>query len=112
MQEFEFQIPPSAQLSNLDSEVESICIGEGLQVAMKSSLARFPGSVHWHFKKPGVRGTLEITSYPLEKRLWASIQAGRRADWIEPCLEKIKAKIETHLAKATKRPSKAFFITS
>jgi hypothetical protein len=99
MQEFEFQLPPSARLSDLDFLLESICIAEGLEVGMKSTLASFPGSIHWHFKKPGERGTLEITSYPRTRRLWASIQAGRRADWIEPCLARIKTKVENLLAK-------------
>jgi hypothetical protein len=99
MQEFEFQLPSSARLSGLDFLVESICTEEGLKVGMKSTLASFPGSIHWHFKKRGERGTLEITFYPPTRRLWASIQAGRRADWIEPCLDKIKTEIENRLAK-------------
>ena len=99
MQEFEFRVSPSARFSNLDFLVESVCIGEGLKVSMKGTLASFPGSIHWHFKKPGERGTLEITSCPRTRRLWASIQAGRRADWIEPCLTKIRTEIENRLMK-------------
>jgi hypothetical protein len=99
MQEFEFRIPPSVRWSGLDALVESTCIAEGLEVSMKGRLASFPGSVHWHFKRPGERGVLEITSYPRTRRLWASIQAGRRADWIEPCLTKIKTEIENCLMK-------------
>jgi hypothetical protein len=99
MQEFEFQVPPSARLSGLDALVESTCIAEGLEIGMKGTLASLPGSIHWHFKKPGERGTLEITSCPRTRRLWASIQAGRRADWIEPCLTKIKTEIENRLMK-------------
>jgi hypothetical protein len=98
MQEFEFWVPGGADISELDVLVESACSAEGLQMTMDSSLARHPGSRHWHFKKPGDRGTLEITWSPLEDRLWASIQAGRRAEWIEPCLLRIKARIEKAMA--------------
>jgi hypothetical protein len=101
MQEFEFHIPPSAQLANIDSAIESTCIAEGLQVGMKGSLASFPGSIHWHFKKPGERGTLEITSSHRDGRIWAQIQSGRDADWIEPCFEKIKIKLEKTLKRST-----------
>lgn len=103
MQEFQFQVPQSAQLSGMESTLESICIAEGLHIGMKGSLATFPGSIHWHFKKPGERGVLEITSCPREKKLWASIQAGRRANWIEPSLMKIKKKIESHLLNPAKQ---------
>jgi hypothetical protein len=101
MQEFEFQIPRTAQLTNVDSAIESTCIAEGLGIGMKGSLTSFPGSTHWHFKKPGERGTLEITSFPSDRRIWAKVQSGRRADWIEPCLIKIKAKLEKALKKST-----------
>jgi len=97
MQEFEFHVPTSAQLKNADGLIESLCIKEGLHVGLKGSLARFPGSIHWHFKKPGERGTLEITSSPHDRRIWAQVQSGRRADWIEPCLKTIKAKLEKAL---------------
>ena len=99
MQEFEFQVPPFGPLAHLDSLVESVCIAEGIEVGMKDTLASFPGSIHWHFKKRGARGTLEITFYPRARRLWASIQISRRGDWIEPTLTKIKAQIESSLMK-------------
>jgi len=102
MQEYEFQVPSSAELAVVDSAIEAACIAEGLQLGMKGSLARFPGSIHWHFKKPGERGTLEITSVPQANRVWAQVQSGRRADWIEPCLTQIRHRFAESLKQSAK----------
>jgi hypothetical protein len=100
MREVEFKAPGSMQLTHIDSEIESACAAEGLQIGMKGTLASFPGSIHWHFKRPSERGTLEITVFPRDRRIWAQIQKGRRADWIEPCLEKIKYAVEAKLRES------------
>jgi len=100
MREVEFKIPNSAQLSEADSTIEAICAAEGLQIGMKGTLASFPGSTHWHFKRPGERGTLELTVFPAARRIWASIQDGRRADWIESCLVNIKQSVEANLKES------------
>jgi hypothetical protein len=105
MREVEFHIPSSKELTRVDSSIESACSAEGLQIGMRGTLATFPGSIHWHFNKPGERGTLEITLFPRDRRIWAQIQAGRRADWIEPCLKKIKQVVEEKLKEATKPAS-------
>jgi hypothetical protein len=105
MREVEFQVPHSQHLIHADSAIESSCVAEGLQIGMKGTLASFPGSTHWHFKRPSQRGTLEITVFPRDRRIWAQIQAGRRADWIEPCLEKIKRAVEVKLKESTKPAS-------
>jgi hypothetical protein len=101
MREVEFRIPPSAQLTYADSAIESACLAEGLEIGMKKSLASFPGSMHWHFRSPSERGTLEITFSPRDRRIWASIQDSRRAVWIDPCLAKIKRVIENNLKQTT-----------
>jgi hypothetical protein len=100
MREVEFQIPPSAKLTDVDSTIESTCIAEGLQIGMKGTLASFPGSTHWHFKRPKERGTLEITLFPRDGRIWAQVQDGRRADWIDLCLAKIQRTIEARLKES------------
>jgi hypothetical protein len=102
MREVEFKIPNSAQLSEVDSAIEAICAAEGLQTSMKGTLVSFPGSTHWHFKRPGERGTLELTVFPARRRIWASIQDGRRASWIEPCLASIQQSVEAKLKESTR----------
>jgi hypothetical protein len=104
MREVEFRIPPSTQLTHADSIVESACAAEGLQIGMKSTLAKFPGSTHWHFKRASERGTLEITVFPRDRRIWASIQDGRRAAWIDSCLANIRHVVEEKLQKSPNVP--------
>jgi hypothetical protein len=100
MREVEFQVSPLSPLTDVDPTIESACTAEGLQLGMKGTLASFPGSTHWHFKRPRERGTLEITSFPRDRRIWAQIQDGRRAEWIDPCLAKIKSAVEKKLKES------------
>ena len=55
----------------------------GLRITLRGSLAKFPGCVHWHVKRAREAGTLEITSWPEQRRAWLTIQDGRKADWID-----------------------------
>lgn len=68
---------------------------------MKTSLASYPGSIHWHYKQPKQKGTLEITLDPATHRLWATVQAGRRAPWIDAELPLLRRAIESALRKAS-----------
>jgi hypothetical protein len=61
---------------------------------MEASLASYPGSTHWHIKLGKEKGTLELTTWPPKRPLWAKIQAGRRADWIERILPQLSQKIQ------------------
>lgn len=55
-------------------------------VVLESTLTKFPGSVHWHLRRAGQIGTLEVTWWPRTDELWASVHSNRRADWMEPIL--------------------------
>jgi hypothetical protein len=101
MREVEFKAPSAARLADVESIIESVCAAEGLATGKKGTLASFPGSTHWHFKRTKERGTLEITFFPRDRRIWAQIQDGRRADWIEPSLANIKQVVEENLRGPT-----------
>jgi hypothetical protein len=83
MEEYPIQIEPIFDAEQIEIAVERCSRGLGLLETMKSTLAKYPGSVHWHFKKPHASGTLEVTHWPSGNRLWISVQRGRRADWLE-----------------------------
>jgi hypothetical protein len=100
MREVEFHVLGGAQLKHAGAAIESACSAEGLEIGMKGTLASFPGSTHWHFRRPGERGTLEITLFPSQKRIWAQIQDGRRAPWIDACLVNIKDALERKLEES------------
>ena len=71
------------------AQVEAAVGRVGLVVSMKGTLAKFPGCTHWHLKRGGERGVLEVTLWPAEKRLWLSVQDGRKGAWIDEAVERL-----------------------
>jgi hypothetical protein len=65
MRDFPVEVPAEADFRRVETAVEKCCREMGLIQAMKGTLAKYPGCVHWHYKKPRVSGTLEVTSWPL-----------------------------------------------
>jgi hypothetical protein len=56
-------------------------------------LHSYPGSTHWHIRRPGAKGTLELTYWPQAGRLWFTVHANRRADWIAPAINDLMARM-------------------
>jgi len=98
MKEIEFHVRSGCNPANAEKVIERVCEERGLILALKGSLAKFPGSVHWHYKKEG-RGTLELTLLRDGRRLWAKVQDGRKAKWIEDELPHVRKAIERKLRK-------------
>jgi hypothetical protein len=99
MEEMEVAVNPAGREEQLAALIEGAADQYGLQIRMRGSLRTYPGSKHWHFQKPGERGTLEVTLWPAGKRVWFSVQAGRRAAWIAETLPLMKARIEGQLSQ-------------
>ena len=70
---------------------------------MKGSLSTYPGSIHWHYKSSGQKGTVEITLLAAQRRIWLQVQDGRRAAWIDRELPAIRREIEKRCGLAGKR---------
>src|ERR1700733_10438341 len=77
--------------------IETVMSQQGLERSLKCTLAAYRGCVHWHFKKSGESGTLEVTMWPAQRRVWLSGQSGRRAAWITRSLKKIKMALQREL---------------
>jgi hypothetical protein len=90
---YELEIPLPARLSagRATALVEVMAAAEGLEIRLRGTLARYPGSLHWHLGLPSTRGTLEVTYWPARNRLWLAVQEGRRAEWIEAALPRLRA---------------------
>jgi len=101
MTEIELTIPLQTNLSQAEQIIEQCCKVEGLSVNLKGSLAKYPGCVHWHFKRDGQRGTLEITLWASARRIWFSIHTGRTGAWIEETVTRLKEDLERDLAVET-----------
>ena len=96
MIEVELQIPAGAKRDSVVKVVERVCTAHGLTCALKGTLASYPGCVHWHFKKKE-KGTLEITWWESESRLWFKVADGRVGNWMNESIAKLKKRIESSL---------------
>jgi hypothetical protein len=83
MIEVEVPLPSGRPSLPVVDLIERVCTTAGMHLSLKGTLAGYPGSVHWHFKKGKQRGTLELTWWEQENRLWFKVAAGRRGDWID-----------------------------
>jgi hypothetical protein len=97
MLEIAFRVPAKFVPRRAERIIERTAKEHGLILGMKAELASFPGSIHWHYKKKGVSGTLELTLWPAEKKIWAQVQAGRKAGWIFEELPGLRRRIEAAL---------------
>jgi hypothetical protein len=89
MQLIEIDLPPGSSPS--ETLIERCCAENNLQVTLKGTLSKYPGCVHWHLKQGKQHGTLEITWWPEQHRLWLSIQAGRTG--LETAAQALKEKL-------------------
>lgn len=95
MLEIELHVPPDAELS--EQVVEAACAAQRLYPTLKGTLKTYPGGIHWHYQKAGQRGTLEITLWPRQRRLWFKVAAGRKGDWNDEAIARLKTSIEQTL---------------
>lgn len=98
MMEIEITVPSQTDLSQAEQLIEHCCIVGGLSINLKGSLAKYPGCIHWHLKRPGQRGTLEITLWTSARRIWFSVHTGRASARIEETLFRLKQDLEKDLA--------------
>lgn len=94
MAEVEVRLPPRVNPASVPRSVERLCRREGLTLTAKSTLAKYPGSVHWHLKMGRKPGTLEVTWWRREGRLWFKVAANRTGPWIEDTVARLKGQLE------------------
>jgi hypothetical protein len=95
MTEVEFTVPQGYSLSGAAALIEKACRDCDLRVSTRATLASYPGCIHWHVKRGIQPGTLELTLWESKRRMWASVQDGRHAAWIDEALPRVKDAIET-----------------
>jgi hypothetical protein len=103
MFEREIQLSPAVDARRLIRIIERHCLTAGLRIALKGTLAKYLGCIHWHFKRGREVGTLEITVWPIGRRAWCSVQSGRRSAWIDADLPRIVRSIEADLQQSSRR---------
>ncbi len=94
MIEVELQIPDSIETESVIRVVEQVCASNELTCRLKGTLVSYPGSVHWHFKRGRQKGTLEMTWWESEHRIWFKVANGRSGEWMLESLPQLKEQIE------------------
>ena len=94
MREIVVPLPSEPDFNTVEQLIDEICLTEGLACRLKSSLKKYPGSIHWHFKRGSQAGVLEITLWPQRRWLWFSLREGRRAAWVEALIPSLQRKLE------------------
>ena len=89
MTEREFPVPADWAREEVAEQIEAILVASGLVVSLRGTLAKYPGCTHWHLKKHREKGTLEITWWPQQNRLWFKIATGRQADWMAEAMDRL-----------------------
>ena len=99
MVEIELQLPKVVHEGDLVRCVEVVCVTNSLTCTLKGTLAKYPDSIHWHFKKAKQKGILEITWWEMKQRLWFKVANNRTGEWMNESLPKLKEEIEKCLMK-------------
>lgn len=94
MEDVEVAIGRSISPQRTEAEIERALTVSGLQISLKCSLAKFAGCVHWHLRLKAQPGTLELTYWPKEQRVWFSIHRGRGAPWMKEVIATVRQQIE------------------
>lgn len=93
MRQIVIPVRPSATDDAVQRAVVAVCNELGLTVASRTTLATYPGSVHWHVRQPPQPGTMEITWWVSEHRLWLSVHANRGGEWVEEAMARVKERV-------------------
>ncbi|MEP0521897.1 MAG: hypothetical protein ABJP63_03150 [Hyphomicrobiales bacterium] len=103
MTDVDIKLPEFSDTHAVVTAIEDVCAKEALIVSMKSTLKKYPGCIHWHFKRHNERGVLELTWWPCSEamkpaRLWLSAHSNRKAEWMQRLMPRLKTLIEEALA--------------
>jgi hypothetical protein len=90
----EIVLPSGTDPAAVPELVEAECKSFGLTRRLLGTLKTIPGSMHWHFARGRERGTLEVTWVATGRRLWFTVQDGRKAPWIDDAIPSLKAALE------------------
>jgi hypothetical protein len=91
MKEIQISLPHDADFSRVIGIIDETVQASDLEIILKATLGKYPGSTHWHIKNGKEKGILEITLWPKQRRAWFSIQDGRKAGWIQPKIAVLKS---------------------
>gem|GEM_PF-2100170 len=77
-----------------ERRIEAVADELGLKTALKGALKSHRGCIHWHFQKPGARGTLEVTLLADRRNGWLSVHDNRTGDWVAETLAEFLRRLQ------------------
>ena len=89
MRNLEVDIPQGCNLKGADWIIRLLCKKEGLSMKTRGTLKSYPGSTHWHFNRRSEKGTLEVTLWPKESKIWFSIHDNRNGTWTDEVVDRL-----------------------
>jgi hypothetical protein len=92
--ELDIHVPHDIDANRMPPLIEQACAREDLIAATRGTLGTYPGCVHWHFKRAGEKGTLEVTWWPKNRKLWFKVADGREGPWIRTAMERLRDQLE------------------
>jgi hypothetical protein len=92
-------LPPTANLDRAEELIERCFAAVNVRVALRGTLATYPGCVHWHLKRESQPGTLEVTLWARRRRVWLAVHANRDGPWIAQAISRLAPTIERELAE-------------
>jgi hypothetical protein len=93
MEMIDIPLPAGHDPAALLALIERSVADAGL-LADRRELRSYPGAVHWHIRRLGAQGTLELTYWPRMGKLWFAVHANRRAEWIAPAIDDLTARLD------------------
>lgn len=58
--------------------------------ASDMAVKNVPNRRHWHLRKKGISGTLEITWCPKTQRFWGEVRGNRGGEWTSDALAELQ----------------------
>ena len=81
MREKEIELSATIAAEAVVAAVNQAVATLGARITLDGTLRSHPGSRHWHVQAKGQTGTLEVTFWPSQNRLWVSLHAKREGSW-------------------------------
>jgi hypothetical protein len=93
----DIDLPKGYPLADAAQLIETCAGAEALRVSQRTTLAQYPGSIHWRFKRGKESGTLEVTLLNRERRILLAVPENRAGAWTEAVLERLSDEMRRQL---------------
>lgn len=94
MTEIDIDMPEAGDVVRACRRIEQVMAGHNLDLASRGTLKKHPGCIHWHWRRAGEPGTLEITLWPRKGRVWLKVHPRRWVPWMDELIPRLRRALE------------------